>query len=36
MEEILKYLKTREKRNLVTIQQHLPTINLIKDIYEKK
>ena len=36
MKKILKFLKTGQKKNLVTLQDHLLTINLIKDIYEKK
>lgn len=36
MKKILKFLKSGQKKNLVTLQDHLLTINLIKDIYEKK
>lgn len=35
MKDILKYLKNRKLNNLITIQNHKPTVKLINDIYEK-
>lgn len=35
MKKVLNFLKFKEKKNLVTLQDHLSTINLIKDIYEE-
>ncbi len=35
MKDILKYLKTKELNNLITIQNHRSTVKLINDIYEQ-